>query len=374
MNFKFKKLFLTTIIFLITQFFLWLTLLFSDFDFFELNTWIRWDSGHYLGIAKTNYEFFPCAGKFGYPLDAKELCGNTGWFPGYPMLIKFFSLLYNNYEFVAVFLSKSFYFFSIYLVIILSQIEKICFKNIIYLLLPSFFFGFIYYNSVFPISMVIFFSLLSFYFFLKNNIWLVSLCSTIVAFTYPTGFLLSISYAIYLIVSFVIQRDFKLLFQSILVSFFGFLGVLLVFINFQLEVGDWSAFIQVQAKYGHGIHNPLSMIFATFKQSLNLTLNNTHNIQTVLVILFYLLLIVIGFYKKVYQSKLLFLSFIYTTLFFIFPWIVGGDLSRYRAEALLLPSIFLIQHLNLKYLVVILSFFVVLGLIMSHLFFTMVLV
>lgn len=110
MNFKFKKLFLTTIIFLITQFFLWLTLLFSDFDFFELNTWIRWDSGHYLGIAKTNYEFFPCAGKFGYPLDAKELCGNTGWFPGYPMLIKFFSLLYNNYEFVAVFLSKSFYF------------------------------------------------------------------------------------------------------------------------------------------------------------------------------------------------------------------------------------------------------------------------
>lgn len=222
--------------------------------------------------------------------------------------------------------------------------------------------------------MVIFFSLLSFYFFLKNNIWLVSLCSTIVAFTYPTGFLLSIAFAIQIFIDFLILRDPKILLKSFLISFFGILGILLVFINFHIQVGEWSAFIQVQAKYGHGLHNPLSMMFATFKQSLNLTLNNTHNIQTVLVILFYLLLIVIGFYKKVYQSKLLFLSFIYTTLFFIFPWIVGGDLSRYRAEALLLPSIFLIQHLNLKYLVVILSFFVVLGLIMSHLFFTMVLV
>lgn len=374
MNILLNKLSLTLIVFLVSQLFLWFTLFQSEFLFFDLNTWIRWDSGHYLAIAKNNYEFFPCAGKFGYPLDAKELCGNTGWFPGYPMLVNLFSLIFNNYELVGVYLSKLFYFLSIFLIVLLSQIDKLSFKNIIFLLIPTFFFGFIYYNAVFPISMVLFFSLLAFYFFFKNYIWLVGLCSSIVAFTYPTGFLLSIAFAIHIFIDFLMSRDPKMLLKSFLISFIGILGILLVFINFHIQVGEWSAFNQVQAKYGHGLHNPLSMMLVTFKQSFNFTLQNTPNIQTVLVILFYVFVSFIFFYKKLNHNKLYLLAFIYSSLFFIFPWIVGGDLSRYRAEALLLPSVFLLKDLHFKYQMGILLIFVCVGLIMSHLFFTMVLV
>src|SRR5438309_11904972 len=50
----------------------------AGFNPLHASTWIRWDSGIYLWIAKDGYVLFPCAGK------TATWCGNAGWMPAYP--------------------------------------------------------------------------------------------------------------------------------------------------------------------------------------------------------------------------------------------------------------------------------------------------
>jgi hypothetical protein len=112
-----NKLGLTSIAFLIPQLMLLFVLHILDLSYFEAEVWLRWDSAHYLAIAKDGYELFPCAGKFGYPINATEMCGNAGWFPGYPFLIKLFSYIITDPTFVGGLLSKTFYFLSILMIV-----------------------------------------------------------------------------------------------------------------------------------------------------------------------------------------------------------------------------------------------------------------
>ncbi len=371
-----NQLVLVGIVFLITQLFLIVVLDISSLSFYVPEVWSRWDSGHYLAIAKQGYEFFPCAGKFGYPIDATEMCGNTGWFPGYPLLIRVLSYIVTDETFLGVVISKTFYFLSLWMVLIISKIDKISFKNIIYLLLAAFSFGFIYYNAVFPISAVLFFSLLGFYFFLKRKLWLTGLCCFLAAFFYPTGFLLSFAIAVTLLFNDQKERRLNILGKCLIPLFCGGVGLLLVFFIFQLQVDDWSAFIQVQAKYGHGFHNPIKGIGDMLKgiSSTIFALENTIILQSVLVIIGYLLLSVFFIIKKLYRNELYLLSFSYITLFLITPWIVGGSLSMYRAESLLFPFVFLLKDLSMPWKISLLAVLMSVGGIMSYLFFTFVLV
>jgi len=50
------------------------------------SSYSRWDSDHYLSIASSGYELFSCARLPGY--DPAAWCGNSGWLPGYPALIR----------------------------------------------------------------------------------------------------------------------------------------------------------------------------------------------------------------------------------------------------------------------------------------------
>src|SRR5437763_8430148 len=50
---------------------------------FDAHTWAQWDSGLYESIARHGYALAPCAN--GPASDA--VCGNTGWFPGDPLVL-----------------------------------------------------------------------------------------------------------------------------------------------------------------------------------------------------------------------------------------------------------------------------------------------
>src|SRR5258706_5997475 len=50
---------------------------------FTPTTWTRWDSNLYLDIARHGYTLFHCA-----PPDGGDWCGNAGWFPAYPWLLR----------------------------------------------------------------------------------------------------------------------------------------------------------------------------------------------------------------------------------------------------------------------------------------------
>jgi hypothetical protein len=70
-----------------------------------------------------------------------------------------------------------------------------------------------------------------------------------------------------------------------------------------------------------------------------------------------------------YRNNLYIWAYVYVTLYFLFPWSVGGDLSRYRAESLLFPFIFLLKETKTQWLVAILIGLLCLGIPMSYLFF-----
>ncbi|WP_030873065.1 hypothetical protein [Streptomyces sp. NRRL F-2747] len=65
----------------------------------------RWDSEHYLSIAKTGYEMFRCRDR--YPDFPDVVCGNVAWFPGYPMLVRAVSASGLSYEISAVVVTEA---------------------------------------------------------------------------------------------------------------------------------------------------------------------------------------------------------------------------------------------------------------------------
>ncbi|MEU7607623.1 hypothetical protein AB0B44_43705, partial [Streptomyces sp. NPDC041003] len=65
----------------------------------------RWDSVHYLSIAKTGYEMFWCRER--HPNFRDVMCGNVAWFPGYPMSVRAVSATGLSYEWSAVVVTEA---------------------------------------------------------------------------------------------------------------------------------------------------------------------------------------------------------------------------------------------------------------------------
>jgi hypothetical protein len=371
-----NQLLLALFAFVLSQAVLALVLYYLDYGYFNATNWLRWDSGHYIQIARQGYELFPCAGKYGFPQDSNEICGNTGWFPGYPLLIKLFGCLYKDDVIVAGVLSKSFYILSLFMVLKILDISRFLLRNILLLGIPAFSFGFIFYNAIFPMSAVLFFALSGIYFFIRQNIWLTGIFCFLAAFFYPTGFLLAFVFAVTVLISGAEnfrQKTVRLLIPSVM----GGLGVVAVFAIFQITVNDWTAFIQVQAKYGHSFQSPVKNI-GSFLQNASLfdslSINHFIHYQSIMIILGYVATSFFFFTRRMYNNELYLLTYIYISLFLIFPWTISGDLSRSRAESLLLPFVFLLKEFNTRWIAVILIFLLGLGIPMSYLFFTGVLI
>jgi hypothetical protein len=214
------------------------------------------------------------------------------------------------------------------------------------------------------------------YFFIKRKLWLTGLFCFLAAFFYPTGFLLSFVFAITILI--VSHETFKQKAVKLLIpSAMGGLGVIAVFAIFQITVNDWAAFIEVQAKYGHSFQSPVKNI-GSFLQNASLfdSFSITHFIhyQSILIISGYIALSFFFFYRRMYENELYLLTYIYVTLFLIFPWTISGELSRCRVESLLLPFVFLLKEINTRWIAVILIFLLGLGIPVSYLFFTSVLI
>jgi hypothetical protein len=376
-----KKIFLNQaalvlVSFVVSQILLAIVLHFLHYDYFNALNWSRWDSGHYIRIATTGYELFPCAGHFGYPINATEICGNTGWFPGYPFLIKLLGVVFKDKVLMAGILSKLFYLLSLFMVLKIAEVQKFSWRNLLFVSMATFSFSFIYFNAIFPISVEIFFILTGLYFYLKRNIWLTGLNCFLASFFYPSGFLLAIVFAI----SAILKKDesIKSKVRNILIpGIMGALGILSVFLIFEITVDDWSAFMRVQAKYGHNFMNPIKNIGLFFKNNPALSsysINNFSSYQSMLIILGYILTMILFFVKRMFRNELYLWTFIFISLFLIFPWAIGGPVSRYRSEGLLLPFVFLLKDAKAKYISVVLFFLLLIGLPMCYLFFNSFLV
>lgn len=367
-----NRLTLTLAAFIFAQLFLLAILSFSNSRYTDPLTWFRWDSGHYISIAENGYEYFSCAGLFGYPEDTKEMCGNCGWFPAYPLMIKYSDFVFHDEILTGGLISKLFYFLALFMILVIANIRKFTFRHFLFLTIASLFFGFVYYNAVFPISAVLFFTLAAFYVYLKGNFWLTGLFCMLASFLYPTGILLSLVIASAI---FITERTATLserIRKGLIPFSMGLIGLAVVFINFQVQVGEWSAFLKIQAKYGHGLQNPIKKVVGVIEKFNTdiFSADNFSTLQSLIVLAGFIIVTRQLIRKKLNQNKLYILSYCWVAIYFLSPWLLGGNLSFYRAESLLLPGIFLLKDLKTKWFLLILLILMTIGGPMSYFFFT----
>jgi hypothetical protein len=224
----------------------------SDIALSGTELWKHFDSEHYLSIARQGYAFYPCTDEGKFEPDA--WCGTSGWFPGYPLLIKAFSFILPSPDHTALMLSGLLHLAT--LMLLWSGFFQAFWQrnNVLCLLLAAFFPGQVYQQAIFPISLVTFLILLFIFFIKKEKFIGAGLTAAMACFTYPTGFLLPVTGFFWLLFFLKIRPAFIL-------AGLGCFGLLAVALIFQFQVGRWDAYIKTQEKYGHRPTNPFSTFY-----------------------------------------------------------------------------------------------------------------
>jgi len=250
-NFFLNRIVPPLLAFLLARLLLFLAAQSTGIDFFEPETWKRFDSNHYLSIAKQGFTLYPCTTED--HSTSHTWCGTSGWFPGYPLLIQSVSFLFPTLGWTAMVLSAVLHLAC--LILLWNGFLETSFKkeSLLCLLLAAFFPGQVYHHAIFPISLLTLFTMLFFYYLIKKNIISAGLAAAGAGFSYPSGILLPGIGFLYLLM----QKKVK---SGLLLMSLGCLGPAMAALVFQVQVGHWDAYFKVHQKYDHTLSNPLATL------------------------------------------------------------------------------------------------------------------
>lgn len=302
-------------------------------------TWIKWDSGHYLTIANTGYEFMSCAEVPGYP--PNEWCGNSGWFPGYPFLIRALHALTGQPTIrLAILVSQAFTIIDLLLVWNLFLRRQ----GLLVLGLCAFGPGTYYFLVGFPVSLAVCFILVGLWAQREDRRVLALLSGALAGVTYPSAiWLVGVSIADLAIRRW---RGERTKMGAWLVAAAPAIGYSSVMLIHHVAVGHWNAFFLTQEKYGHGMFNPLAVMWERILviwvwRPVWWQIGFQSLLAAVLVVSGAIALAVAARRGASRRGDLL--LGLYGVTFWIVP-LVLGRVSPYRAEALLMPMTTASRH------------------------------
>jgi hypothetical protein len=310
---------------------------------------VHGDSTIYLWIAKSGYTMSRCPSGPPYPHGA--WCGNAGWQPLYPWLIKALAVTGLPQTAAAMVITEV---CALGVFLFLWQMTRGATYPKTVLLTAAVFPGIVFLFTIYPIALLLLLAL-----------WLMKLLSErSYAWALLPAFLLPLTYsAAFLVVAavglwwLVFQRleDWRqgaaVLGASVL-GYVAFLGVM------QNAVGRWNAELLTQAKYGNGVHNPVgtlvSLVTSTQPAAGTLQTDRTGLVplQTLLVVFMIVLVSCIVYARRSKLTKLDQLVACWTYVFWVAPLVIGTGLASYRGNALLLPAVVLFRYLSRPLLVV----------------------
>ena len=283
--------------------------LFAGVNPLRADAWVRWDSNLYLSIAQRGYFLEHCAPGSHY--QAFQWCGNTGWFPLYAWLLRLASGALLSLAFEALLLWLVWRF-------LLGE------RSFPALLLAAFFPGSIYQQAVFPISLFLCCAVACLV-LCERQQWLAAAgAGALAAMSYPTGFLLA---------------PLALLRRNLCPAVGVALGFLAVLAVLRAQTGHWNAYFLAQAKYGFHFA-PLDTLFSRLKPLVNARYRTEASFATAAQTL--LVLATVALSLAHFRARPLLAG--YCLAFWAFPLCVGGHLSLYRAEALLVPAVALLPE------------------------------
>ncbi len=296
-------------------------------------TRIKWDSGHYLSIADRGYELFSCREVAGQ--DPTQWCGNAGWFPGYPYLVRALHRLTSRHPpRLAVLVSE------VLTLVDLALIWNLWLsgRGVLVLLLCAFAPGTYYFIVAFPMSMTVCCTLVALWAAREEHPWLGLTAGAGAGFTYPAGLWLAMVVAGALAV----RRMRRPVPAMAWIPAFGpVLGFAAVLALQAAVIGRWDAFFMIQAKYGHALHNPAAVWWERMQLIWQSVLEWQTGAQSALATCV-AVTVAVGAALRSRQGRgrpgdgLL---AAYGLVYWLIPLILGGTLSPYRAESLLAPSV-----------------------------------
>jgi len=309
-------------------------------DPFDARTWVRWDSGLYIGIAERGYFIEHCRPESHYP--ATAWCGYTGWFPGFSWAMAVLSRLGPSTAAAGAAIAGACHFATLWMVWNWLLRGRPSRRNLAALALSAVFPGGIYYQAVFPVSLF----LLCAVGFLRASLrqrWGVAFaCAAGAALVYGTGVLLAAVGAFW----WATQKGAARRPQALLASAGALLGFAVVLAVQYAQTGIWNGYFLVQSHYGYSLTDPLDTLFSRIKPLVNAhyrtAVSAVTAAQTVLVTV--LISCATAQALRSWRSSAARLVFACTAVYWLLPLIVGGNVSLHRAESLLLPAIYLVRR------------------------------
>ena len=290
---------------------------------------IRWDSGLYLDIARNGHTLVPC------PDDPSKWCGNAGWAPLYPFMVRGLACLIpgHSLEWSSVLVAWSGLLASFLLVSHMNKgknARTLIGQLAVLLLAP----GSIYFYAAFPLSWTLFFTLGLYHGlsrFNRNWVWVSAIA---LMWIYSIGFVfLGLLFLLWLY-SYSIDEPSPLkhlsaqAFMAAGLSFLALLGYE------YMSTGHWNATFMVQAKYGHTLNQPLKFMGIHAER----LINSWSGIQRFIELQHFgiwVFLLVLATQKPVYQSHTLIkFSALALLLLWALPYGASPDVALYRNAAL----------------------------------------
>jgi hypothetical protein len=300
------------------------------------------------------------------------MCGNAGWMPLYPLIVKGLraaGVRTRRAAAVVSALAALATLGALWAFHLVSWPRRLGLPT---LALAAVFPGVVYHHASFPISLFTLLCLVWMAGLARDRTTAAAVAAPLAAFTYTTGFLLGPATLGAGLVAF--RREWR---RWLVVAAATVLGPLAVVAWHQIALGTWDAFWQTQAKYGHGLHNPLATLLERLQPLLagweadpNAAVQAA---QTLLVLVWVATLVVVTLRSRATldRSDVIVLAFL--ALYWLVP-LVAGRAALHRAESTLLLSVLLARRLPVPAVV---AFAVTSGVVawaMGRLFFASVLV
>jgi hypothetical protein len=326
------------------------------FNPFRSSTWLRWDSHHYLSIARGGYTpLVHCPPASGAPPTA--WCGNAGWFPGYSWVIRAVAWSGIPAEAAGLLIASG------ALLGILLLVARAWPGRWMPLWLAAFFPGNIYYAAIFPCSLFVFLAC-SCLRACREQRWApAALTALFAACCYPTGILLALVIGIWAV--------WRRTPAALLPAAGAGLGFALVRGTMRLQTGAWDAYTKVHA--GYQMTWGVEALYVRLRPFIDHHYQNDATIVTGLQTLLVLSLVFRGLWQAMAQKDVL--SALYLAAFWSAPLALGGGpVSLYRSESLLLPVVFLLPQFSVKLQRLLVGVAILLSVPMTMLFLTQLLV
>ncbi len=237
----------------------------------------QWDGQHYLSIAATGYEAFPC------PDNPAWVCGNVGWFPLLPMAARAVDLILSpiGLDMRWSLLITSFIAFYLAL-LLLYRLVAARFDHAValtslgaLLLFPTSF----YFLTAFPYAVYLLLAVSVFYFLDRERYWACALPAGLLAVTYPSGIVITLPILWTLIARW---RSLANRQRLALASGVAAAGVALILyaLYYWIRFDDFFLYVHFQSKpyYAHEAAFPLIPIFDAV-----MNLSGAHPIRVILI-------------------------------------------------------------------------------------------